>query len=267
MSEVENKSKKVNYSSIITDIVDSGVYFEDARNWYYLKYLAAFSERTFFIVISTMSITIVMLLYMTIGNILPLKESFPVLVRQPDAVKYYTTIKAVKPEKLDYNSNEAILRLLLIRFVKELFTHNYKTGKIEDLNRKLLKIKNYSTDDVLLKFRGDFNQITSQMFNKNIEQTVRIKTFRFKEKRNSKKGRFSSSFIGKLVSRGKAFSEAELEYDINVILPGEKRVSSQKITVDFKFDTIKYNSLRKEFSKPVLIVTNYSISNVTSKQK
>ncbi|MDR2077351.1 MAG: hypothetical protein LBP39_00085, partial [Rickettsiales bacterium] len=255
------------YSSVVAAIVDSGTYFNDARDWYCLKYLAAFSERTFFIVISAMSVTIVLLLYLTIVNILPLKESFPVLVRQRDAVKYYSTIKAVKPEKLSYNSNEAILRLLLIRFVRELFTHSYKTGKIEDLNTKLLKISNYSTDEVLKKFRTDFNQIINQMFNKNIEQTVQIKYFKFKEKENSGSGKYGLGFLRKLIPKTKVFSEAELEYDVSVILPGEKITNSYKILLDFKFDTIKYNSLRKEFSKPVLIITNYSIQSVTNKQK
>jgi type IV secretory pathway component VirB8 len=267
MSATESENKKTKYSSIVAAVFDDGNYFDDAKEWYYLKYLAAFSERTFFIVISAMSVTIILLLYLTINNILPLKESFPVVVRQPDAVKYYPTIEAVKPEKLDYNSNEAILRLLLIRFVRELFSHSYKTGKIEDLNTKLLKIKNYSTDEVLQKFRSDFNQIINQMFNKNVEQTVRIKTFRFKEKENVRKSKFSSNFLGKLIFKTKVFSEAELEYDINTILPGERRASSHRISLDFKFDAIKYNGLRREFSKPALIITNYTVSSVTNGQK
>jgi type IV secretory pathway component VirB8 len=255
--DIMGKEESVKYSSIVTEVFDSDTYFSDALDWYCLKYLNAFSERTFFIVMSVMSLIVMLMLYTTIQNILPLRESFPVLVKQRDSIKYFTTIKAVKPDKLDYNSNEAMLRMLLIRFVRELFTHNYKTGRIEDLNLKLLRIKNYSTDEVLHKFRGDLNKVTSQMFNKNIEQKVLVKTFKFVEK--SKGKGFGLNFFKKFISTGKSHSEAEIDYDIITILPSEKKMASQKILLDFKFDSIKYNSLKKEFSKPVLVVTNYNV--------
>lgn len=255
---MSEKEGKIRYSEVVRDVYKEGKYFEDAMDWYCLKYLNAISERTFFIILSIMSVIIVILLYITFDNIMPLKEEFPVLVTQKDSVNYYTIIEAVKPEKMNYNSNEAILRLLLIRYVRELFNHNYKSGNIEDLNEKLLKIRNYSTDEVLQKFRNDFNQISANMFNKNIEQRVYIKTFKFKEKNNenSKKNKVIS-LLSSYIFTKKIPSEAEMEYEIHIITNNEKKVIKQKILLDFKYEAIKYNNLKKDFTKPILIVTNY----------
>lgn len=255
MSEKEEKTK---YSEVVKAVYEEGNYFNDAMDWYCLKYLSATSERTFFVVLSAMSFIIVTLLYLTIDNILPLTEEFPVMVTQKDSANYYTTIEAVKPSNMNYNSNEAILRLLLIRYVQELFNHNYKSGNIEDLNEKLLKIKNYSTNEVLAKFRNDFNQISANMFNKNVIQSVYIKTFKFKEKSSSdgKKNKILTS-LSSYIFTSKIPTEAELEYEIHTINNGERTIAKQKILLDFKYEAIKYNNLKKDFTKPVLVVTNY----------
>lgn len=252
--------EKLNYSEVVTAVVEDDKYFKDAVDWYCLKYMSAISERTFFIVLSIMSFIIVIMLYMTIDNILPLKEDFPVLVTQKDSANYFTTITSVKPKNLNYNSNEAILRLLLIRYVRELFTHNYKTGKIEELNIKLDKVKNYSTDEVMQKFRADFNQTSANMFNKNIEQRAYVKAFKFREKqKDNKKEKKILKLIGNYIFTKKIPTEAELEYEIHTIINGNRKIQNYKIMLDFKYEPVKYNNFKNSFTKPVLVVTNYNV--------
>lgn len=259
---MSEKGEKTKYSEVVKAIYEDSNYFNDAVDWYCLKYLSATSERTFFILLSVMSFIIVALLYFTIKNIMPLTEEFPVLVTQKDSANYYTTIEAVKPSNMNYNSNEAILRLLLIRYVRELFNHNYKSGNIEDLNEKLLKIKNYSTDEVLVRFRSDFNQISANMFNKNVKQVVYIKTFKFKEKSNSEKKNKILNSLSNYIFTNKIPTEAELEYEIHTINNDQKTIAKQKILLDFKYEAIKYNNLKKDFTKPVLVVTNYKTFDI-----
>ncbi|MDR3078888.1 MAG: hypothetical protein LBU15_02515 [Rickettsiales bacterium] len=261
MAKKENV-EKIKYSRLVGSVVEEGLYFRDALGWYHLKYTSIISERTFFIIMSIMSVIVVTMLGLTITNILPLKESFPVLVTQPDSARYYTTIKSMKPKGLAYSSNEAILRLLLIRYVREMFSHDYRTGKIEDINGKFLRVKNYSTEEVLQRFRNDFNGITAQLFNKNITQTVYIRTFKFKEKESRSSGRFSLNSLKKLIITRKIPTEAELDYEVHILTPREKIVQKQRISLDFKFDAIKYNSINRKFSKPVLIVTNYTTTDI-----
>lgn len=248
--------EKVNYSNVVTSIVDEKLYFKDAMDWYCMKYLNATSERTFYILLSIMSFIIVIFLYLTIKSILPLKEKFPVLVRQKDSVKYYTTIEPLKPAKMNYNSNEAILRFLLINYVRNLFEHDYKTGNIEDLNNKLAKVKLYSTDNVYQKYRDDFNVVSAEMFNKKVDQKVALKSFSFvKTKEKNNKDKFLNYLFSKIPS------EAEITYRtiFTNYSTGERKISDAKIHLTFKYESISYNNIKKEFTKPILVITDYRI--------
>lgn len=258
--EVEEKS---NYSDLVRSVVDNKKYFEDAMDWYCLKYLSVISERTFFIVLSLMSFIIVAIIVLTIKNILPLSEVFPVLVNQKDSVNYYSTIKSIKPANMDYDSNEAILRFMLIRYVREMFNHNYKTGKIEDLNYKLNRIKIYSTDEVMQKFRADFNEISAAMFNKNIEQRTYIRTFKFGKKQRGGKSEKKNilTSIGNSLFSKKIPTEAELDYEVHTITSDSRTVENYKITLSFKYEPIKFNNFRNSFTKPVLVITSYNVVN------
>lgn len=253
---VKKKQEKINYSNIVTTIVDDELYFKDAIDWYCLRYLNVTTERTFFILLSFMSLVIVLFLYSTIKSILPLKEKFPVLVRQKDAINYYTTIKPIKPSNIDYTSNEAILRFLLLTYVRNLFNHDYKSGNIEDLNVKLTKIKNYSTDDLFQRYKNDFNQISNNMFNKKVDQHVFIKTFKFIKKQETDKKKQILNYLFTKIP-----TEAEVTYRIvfNNYSTGEKQFFDGKIILSFKYESITYSNIKKEFTKPILVVTNYNI--------
>lgn len=252
-----SNNEKIKYSQVVSAVVEDNSYFKDALDWYCIKYLSIAAERTYFILLSVMSFFIILFLYFTIKNILPLKESFPILIKRDNTVDYYTKISPIKPENIKYTSNEAILRFLLIKYTRELFTHNYKNGSMEDLNTKLTKIKNYSSNDVYQKFRNDFNKISADMFNKNVNQIVNIKTFSFIKDDKLKKGTINKikKYVFNVVP-----TEAEIRYStIFTNEYGEKKVSDEKILLTFKYETIKYNNIRKEFTKPVLTIIGYNI--------
>ncbi|MBO4956936.1 MAG: hypothetical protein J6C50_03790 [Rickettsiales bacterium] len=252
------EKEKIKYSEVVATIVEEKTYFKDALDWYCLKYLNVIAERTYFILLSFMSFLILIFLYFTIKNILPLKESFPILVKRDNVVDYYTEISPIKPAGLKYNSNEAILRFLIINYTRELFTHNYKSGKIEDLNIKLTKIKNYSTNELFQRFRNDFNQISGNMFNKNVSQNVVIKSFKFiKNEKKDFKDKIKNYVFTNMPT------EAEIEYTtIFIDSQGKRTMSDEKMLLTFKYETIKYNNIKKEFTKPVLIVSDYKITKV-----
>jgi type IV secretory pathway component VirB8 len=252
------ESETVKYSALTAEIMEQKLYFGDAMDWYCLKYLSVISERTFFIMLSTMSFLIVIFLILTIKNILPLKESFPVLVTQRNSANYFSTIKSVKPMGLNYNSNEAILRLLLLHYTRELFSHNYRSGKIDDLNKKLSRVKLYSSDEAFHKFKQDFTTTTTTLFNKNLEQRVVLKTFKFRSTSTDKK-KFNLVTLQKYLTFKSLPEEAEIDYDLHLLSPSEKKITPQKILLRFKFEAIKYNKFKKSFDKPVLTVSNYEI--------
>ena len=249
------QTEKVKYSDIVTTVLEEKLYFKDAMDWYCVKYLNITAEKAYFVLLSVMSFLILVFLYFTIINILPLKESFPILIKRDNVVDYYTDIKAIKPTGLKYTSNEAILRFLLINYTRELFTHNYKSGNMSDLNTKLTKIKNYSTDEVFQRFRNGFNETSGNMFNKNVSQNVFIKSFKFV---NYTKQNFLSNIKDYVVSTMP--TGAEITYStVFIDQNGERTINNEKILLTFKYEAIKYNNISKEFTKPNLIITDYKI--------
>lgn len=137
--------EKTKYTEVVSAVIDEGKYYNDAMDWYALTYFNIIVERTFFILLSIFSFIIVVFLYLTIQSILPLKEKFPVLIRQKDTINFVGNIKALKPIDIEYTSSEAILRFLLIEYAREVLSHNYKNGNIEELNNKINKIQSYSS--------------------------------------------------------------------------------------------------------------------------
>lgn len=248
-----DKEEKIKYSQVVSSIVEDKKYFEDAMDWYCLKYLSIISEKTYFIVLSVFSFLIVLFLYFTINNILPLKETLPVLIKTDKTVDYFAKINPIKPTSQNYSSNEAILRFLLLNYARELFNHDYRSGNINDLNKKLLKVKNYSSDEVFEKFKDEFNVISANMFNKRVIQTVSINTFRFiKNKPKDVKSKISNYVFSTLPT------EAEITYTLYVNNGVEIKKTNGKIMLSFKFEPIRYNSIKKEFTMPTLVVTNYA---------
>ena len=144
------------------------------------------------------------------------------------------------------------MRLLLINFTREIFTHDYERGNIEDLNNKLAKVKLYTTGDLFVSINNDFNALVEKMFNKNIKQTVTINNFKFVE---------SNSIFTKYFN-SKSHTQAQITCNIDVYMNNELYSRNEKtILLNFTFNPIKYNVIKKEFSKPYLVINNYDIVN------
>ena len=257
------EKEQVKYSDVVREVVESGKYFTDAMDWYFLKYYNAIVERTFFIMLTVCSAIIVITLYFTINNILPLHESFPVLVRQPDSVKYISKISPVKPATMNYTSSEAVLRLELIRFTREVFTHDYSRGNIDELNSKLARIKLLTTDDLFSYFKKDLNSLSMKMFNRNIKQSVIINTFALEDTKTNITDLKSVKDITKYVKD--YFSKpipTEAILDCNVLLYVDNSLhsnDSRRIKITFKYTPIIFNVLKNSFTEPKLVITNFEV--------
>ena len=55
-------------------------------------------------------------------------------------------------------------------------------------------------------------------------------------------------------------TEAEIIYStVFIDQNGERTINNEKILFTFKYDPIKYNNIKNEFTKPNLIITDYKI--------
>ncbi|MDR2760931.1 MAG: hypothetical protein LBB09_03750 [Rickettsiales bacterium] len=250
---------KIKYTEVVSATMKAGKYYQDGMDWYGITYFSVLSEKTFFVLLSVFSLVVMFYLYATIKNILPLRERFPVYVMQKDSLNYVTKISPLKPKNISYTSSEAALRMLLIYYAKEMFIHNYKSGNIEDLNQKLSKIQLYSSKELFESFKTAFNDISGQMFNKNIEQRVAVTNFKLIRRKSSNRGKKITGYIKSYFSP-KMPAEAELTCIIDVLAAGAlKSRTEKKILFAFSYEPVTYSAIKNEFTKPQLIINGYKV--------
>ena len=239
------QDKKTNPADEVKQVYESGKYFSDAYGWYCDRFLAPYSERVFLFFLSIFSLLIVVLVASIIIGLFPLKETFPVLVHQEDTLLYTPVIKKLKPDNIDYTSNESVARYLAIKYIKLLFDNDFSDNDLNTLKNKLEKIKNLSTKPVYEKARVYLNDL----FKKNVNQKVEIKEIKFVN--NSKD----------IYNYSKENYKIEFNYKVYEFVDDNVKESESKILLTFKFSNINYNDKTDSFEPIKFVVNNFVIKN------
>lgn len=248
------KNNKINSPDVVREVYESGKYFKDAYDWYALRYLNPFVERFYLFLYSILSLIIVFIVVIIFRNLLPIKETFPILVNQKDASLYSSKVTRLRPEDILYNNNQSIGRYLSIYYLRLLTEHNYISSTMSDLNIKLEKIKKYSSKTAFDKSQDLINGIYKSFFGKNIVQRSVIRSFKFLDP--------DETVLARSVSKDKNTYAAELRYIIFINNNGTIEKKNKKIVLTFKFNDIKYNSITKQFNPIIFLVMDYSITDL-----
>lgn len=239
------QDKKTNPMDEVKQIYESGKYFSDAYDWYCDRFLAPYSERVFLFFLSIFSLLIVIIVTTIIVGLFPLKETFPVLVQQEDSFLYTPVIKKLKPENIDYTSNESVARYLAMNYIKLLFDNNFSNNDLNILRNKLEKIQNLSTKSVYERARTYLNEL----FKNNSNQRIEIREIRFvnnsKDIYNYSKENYRIEFDCKLYK----FKENNTEDN------------KLKILLTFKFNNINYSEKTGSFEPIKFTVNDFVIKN------
>ncbi len=248
------QDKKTNSLESVKQLYDSGNYFEEAYNWYCVRFLSPLSERIFFGFLFIISLVIVAILAYIIYGILPLSESFPVLIHQEDAAVYQAKINKLRPANLNYTANQSVARYISIFYITKLLDNSYTAGNLatlnQNLNRKLDILKKYSTDVAYLKVSNFLNKVNQDLFNQNIQQYLTIQRFKFLQRHSM----FDTSNLYKV----------EFDYKLTTVGANNEQISDDdyKIDLTFRFDGIKYDNKTKSFSPIVYLVNDFDIKKV-----
>lgn len=183
---------------------------------------------------------------LTIIGLFPLKETFPVLVHQQDSLLKVPVIKKLKPENMDYTSNESLARYLAIEYVKSLFSNDFSSGDLNTLQNKFEKLKNMSSRATHEKVRAYLNTL----FKNSIQQDIDINTVKFlnNDKEISKFDR--ESYI--------------MEFNCNIhILEGKdiKKQEKKKVILYFNLNNINYSAKNDSFDPIRFIVSDFVIKD------
>ena len=240
MQKIQNK--KTNSASEVKYIYESGKYFSDAYDWYCDRFLAPYSERVFLFFLSLFSLLIVVVVALIIISLFPLKETFPVLVHQEDSLLYTPVIKKLKPENVDYTSNESVARYLAMNYIKLLFDNDFSDDDLNVLRDKLEKLKNLSSKSVYEKARIYLNDL----FKKNLNQGIEIREIKFI---NDSKDIYNYSK-----------ENYKIEFDCNIYRFEENTTQDKlKILLTFKFNNINYNNKSGSFEPIKFVVSDFII--------
>ena len=245
------------YKESINASVKNGTYFNEGFKWFSDSFLRSITDRTFYVFMSIMGVIIVYNVIQIIFMLLPLKQDIFISIKEKDLTKYMTHIYDISKTEEAESTDEDILRYLVMNYVIERESHNYKTGNINDMNTKLEKIKNNSSGDVY----NEFNLFMSSenkngpfyYFGKNVETTVKINSFNF-----IRVNRFG--FLDKIKNYFTLKTlpvQAEVYYTLRTQVGSNITSQKRKAVVSFKFRGVEYNEDQQKYSPVVFQVIGY----------
>lgn len=140
------------YFEFIKASVANESYFKDALNWYFFRYVTPICDRTLLIFGSIIAAIVLYFLVQMIQNAFPLIVREPLFLRSKDQSRYFPNLIALKPKKNSKGYDpaiktvdEAILKYLLLVYVKDREGYDFSKAKIEDVNDKFNRIRNTSS--------------------------------------------------------------------------------------------------------------------------
>ncbi len=132
-----NQDISKQYFREISEKVESGEFFIEAREWYLSTYINRFFERSYLVIIFSMIMGLMGLTTHYYMSILPIKQSVPIQVEIEDSSVLSTRISYMGTDKKDFSIDEIMLKYFSGRFVEALESYDFK----EDF-KKLKRNKN-----------------------------------------------------------------------------------------------------------------------------
>ena len=141
----------------IAEKIDSEEYFEDAKELYMQKYMYPVIERSFFILITVISLLISVVSVYVLIDFLPLRNPIPMAIGIPDSSKEFATIKYLgsadkKSEETKGASNNIIIKYLSEKYVKSQEAYDY-INNFTLLDRNYNFINQFSSDEIVKKYK------------------------------------------------------------------------------------------------------------------
>lgn len=224
-----NEEDKAKYYDFVKSSVKDGEYFKDGLEWYFLKYVNPFSQRTILIFSAIISMVVLFYLYGMIKLIYPLVEKVPIFISARDQSAYFPNLVSLNlkedPEVL--NVDEAVAKYLISVYVKDREGYDYSKADIADINKKLNRLKNSSSNAQYREFQlfmsKDNLDSPIYKYGKDIRKEIEVSSVEFVRDKNKDIASKASDFL-------------------KIKLPTEARVSFKATTYSTKDEVTKKES-------------------------
>lgn len=169
-------------SGSLKQLIESGEYFEEAKRWYKTSYIHPFSQRSFLLIISVISLVVFLSILVNIYNLFPMKREVQYIINSADL-----TDKAVKIYKATYDDRDvqlSITNVLVNKYIIAREKYNY-----QDLKKQFTYVKNNSTRVIFQRFLSFMNIDNAESlilkYQKNINRDVTIVSSSYPDQNNA----------------------------------------------------------------------------------
>jgi type IV secretion system protein VirB8 len=248
------------YNDFIKASVADGSYFQDARDWYILRYVYPICERTMLFFIASFAGVIFYIISTTILASLPIKQEVAIVIRPTDQSKYFPVIKKLKDSVDLQNVDEAVSKYLITEYVKKREGYDFRKTDLEALNKQLKYVKNnsslqeYSNYQNFLSKSNDDTPI--KYFGRDFQRIIDIESVIFVRQN-----------LGTLVEKARDFvkydvpSEVSVKYRVTTKI-NSINTSSQRYLVKIKFKFSGVDTEKNSDRKLDFMVIGYKIYKI-----
>ncbi len=246
---IETEEEKEEYLKFIKSSVEDGVYFKDALNWYFFRYVTPICDRTLLIFGAIIASVVLFFLYQMIDSALPLVEKVPVFVAAQDQSVSFPNIITLKPKKGEdgYDQeiktvDEAVIKYLLTVYIKDRESYDFSKAEAEDVNRKFNRLKNLSSAEEYRNFQlimsPDNPESPIKNFGQPVNKFANVESVRFIRKEAAGFANQAKIFLSNQIP-----SEAEVRFSTVLKTASDQGAKEEKerylAKVKFDFESVK----------------------------
>lgn len=99
----------------IAKLVEEGRYFDDAQNWYHIKYIKMLGYRSYGMIAAVAVLLIALTIAMNLKNVISVVQPLPFLARVADTTQDFPAIRPLSTK--DESVQRSIARYLIVRYV------------------------------------------------------------------------------------------------------------------------------------------------------
>jgi type IV secretory pathway component VirB8 len=151
--EMNMEQETLKNAGRIYEQVQSGEYYQKARQWYDDKYHNPMIERSFFIIVTVLCALTILISVMVWRSMFPLAPVIPYMVTSSDINKELPIIQRLRTHS-DQTIDEAIAEFLLKNYVLSWESYQYDLQKIES---RFARIRATSEDTIFAEYQALMN--------------------------------------------------------------------------------------------------------------
>lgn len=255
----------------IAKSIESGDYYENAKQWYSQKYLMAHIERSYVIILAFFAIIISIISFNVIVGFLPLSKKVNFAVSISDQSDYFATIQHIGPRNEPY-PDHSVSELLTSHFVDAWESYDY-----EDDYAKLVattnSIEQFATPDILLKYKQEtynLGNLNSQKvrYRNYVKRDIKVLDNRTTRNRTTyrlqggHKQKIDRKRIDNGIDPASEPYKATILFDATEISETGQKTTRWKAEIDFYYTNVSYDTEKGEFNPIQFEVIGYKSSQI-----